>query len=152
MKKYLLMLFMLLGTTLGALAQSQIEITGKVTDPSGEPLIGANVVIKDRPGMGAITNIDGVYKIKVQQYKTLVYSYIGYISKEVIVKGDKTTIDVQLSEEKVNAVDEVVVTGMGAQKKLTVTGAVTNVNIGDLKHYSTSNFTNTLAGNVNTKK
>jgi TonB-linked SusC/RagA family outer membrane protein len=148
MKKCLLMLFMLLGTTLGALAQSQIEITGKVTDPSGEPLIGANVVIKDQPGMGAITNSDGVYKIKVQPYKTLVYSYIGYIGKEVVVKGDKTTINVQLNEEKVNAVDEVVVTGMGAQKKLTVTGAVTNVNIGDLKHYSTSDFTNTLAGNV----
>ncbi len=53
-----------------------------------------------------------------------------------------------MQEEVQNAVDEVVVTAMGTQKKLNVTGAITNVNMGDLKHYTSSNLSNTLAGNV----
>lgn len=148
MKKYLLMLFMMLGIAANALAQESLEISGVVTDPTGETIIGANVSVKDVPGLGAITNADGQYKIKVKQYQTLVFSYLGFEKKEVLIKGDKTRIDVQLSEESVNAVDEVIVTAMGTQKKLNVTGAITNVNMGDLKHYTSSNISNTLAGNV----
>ena len=53
-----------------------------------------------------------------------------------------------MQEEKINAVDEVVVTGLGKQKKLTITGAITNVDVDKLRKYPTSNFTNALAGNV----
>ena len=148
MKKYLVMLFVLLGMTISAFAQERLEITGTVSDANGDPIIGVNVTIKDATGLGVITDIDGHYKIKVEPYKTLVFSYIGFQNVEVLVKGDKHVIDVKMSEEKINAVDEVVITGMGAQKKLTVTGAVTNVDVDNLKHYSTSNFTNALAGNV----
>jgi TonB-linked SusC/RagA family outer membrane protein len=148
MKRYIIMLLSLLAVTTGALAQSEMEITGKVTDPTGEELIGVSVVVKDVKGLGVITDIEGNYKIKVRQYQTLVFSYIGYKPQEVLVKGDRQVINVTLEEDTKNAVDEVVVTGMGTQKKLTVTGAVTNVNMGDLKHYSSSNLSNTLAGNV----
>ena len=148
MKKYIAILLLAIGTSISALAQSDIEVTGTVTDPSGEPLIGANVVIKDVKGLGVITDIDGNYKIKAKEYQTLVFSYIGFKSKEVLIKSNLKNLNVQLDEEKVNAVDEVVVTGMGTQKKLTVTGAVTNVNMDDLKHFSSSNLSNTLAGNV----
>ena len=148
MKKYIALLLLALGTTLSALAQNEITITGRVTDQSGEAVIGGSVIVKDAKGLGTITDYDGNYKIKVQQYRTLVFSYIGYKTQEVLVKGDKTVINIQLVEDVQNAVDEVVVTGMGTQKKLTVTGAVTNVKMDDLKHYSTSNLTNTLAGNV----
>ncbi len=95
-----------------------------------------------------ITNIDGKYNIKIQQYHTLVFSYIGYKPVSVLVKGDKKVIDVQMSEEKTNAIDEVVVTGLGTQKKLTVTGAITNVDVSQMKQFPSSNFTNALAGNV----
>ncbi|MBR0269415.1 MAG: TonB-dependent receptor plug domain-containing protein, partial [Prevotella sp.] len=148
MKRYIIMLLSLLAVTTGALAQSEMEITGKVTDPTGEELIGVSVVVKDVKGLGVITDIEGNYKIKVRQYQTLVFSYIGYKPQEVLVKGDRQVINVTLEEDTKNAVDEVVVTGMGTQKKLTVTGAVTNVDMGDLKHYSSSNLSNTLAGNV----
>ena len=148
MKKYIALLLLALGTTLSALAQNEITITGRVTDQTGEAVIGGSVIVKDAKGLGTITDYDGNYKIKVQQYRTLVFSYIGYKTQEVLVKGDKTVINVQLQEDIQNAVDEVVVTGMGTQKKLTVTGAVSNVKMDDLKHYSTSNLTNTLAGNV----
>ncbi|MBQ8127513.1 MAG: TonB-dependent receptor [Prevotella sp.] len=148
MKRYIIALLLVLGTTLSALAQNEITITGRVTDQSGEAVIGGSVIVKDAKGLGTITDYDGNYKIKVEQYRTLVFSYIGYKTQEVLVKGDKTVINIQLVEDVQNAVDEVVVTGMGTQKKLTVTGAVTNVKMDDLKHYSTSNLTNTLAGNV----
>ena len=139
---------MLLGTTVSALAQNTLEVSGTVVDNTGEPLVGVSVTVKDQPGLGAITNIDGEYRIKAQEYKTLVFSYVGFQSYETVVKSGNTTINVTLNEETVNAVDEVVVVGMGIQKKLTLTGAVSNVNMDDLKHYSSSNLTNTLAGNV----
>ena len=148
MKKFIALLLLALSTTLSALAQNEITVTGRVTDATGEAVIGGSVIVKDAKGLGTITDYDGNYKIKVQQYRTLVFSYIGMKTQEVLVKGDKTTINIVLQEDIQNAVDEVVVTGMGTQKKLTVTGAVTNVKMDDLKHYSTSNLTNTLAGNV----
>ena len=148
MKKISIILVMFLGVTASALAQNVIEVVGTVSDASGEPIIGANVTIKNVSGLGAITDIDGNYKIKVKEYQHLLFSYLGYEDVEVIITPDKKRVDVTLAEEKINAVDEVVVTGMGTQKKLTLTGAVTNVNMEDLKHYNTSNFSNTLAGNV----
>ena len=148
MKRYIVTLFVFLGLTVSALAQNQMEVVGTVVDGAGEPIIGANVTVKDAKGLGAITDIDGNYKIKVKEYQTLRFSYIGFETVETLVKPGMNRVDITLAEEKVNAVDEVVVTGMGTQKKLTVTGAVTNVNMEDLKHYTTSNFSNTLAGNV----
>jgi TonB-linked SusC/RagA family outer membrane protein len=148
MKKYLVILLMLLGTTLNALAQGQLTVTGTVTDAKGEPLVGVNVTVKDNSNLGAITNVDGKYTIKAKEYQTLVFSYIGFSNVEVILKGSKNTYNIKMTEEKVNAVDEVVITGMGTRKKLTLTGAVTNVNVSDLKQYSTSNISNTLAGSV----
>ena len=148
MKKYILTFIMLLGIAVGALAQNPVEVTGTVIDNTGEPLIGVSVTVKGNVGLGAITDIDGNYKIKVAEYQTLVFSFIGFQTQEVLVKDGKTRYDITMEEEVTNAVDEVVVTGFGSQKKLTVTGAVTNVNMTDLKHYSTSNLTNTLQGNV----
>ena len=62
MKRYIIMLLSLLAVTTGALAQSEMEITGKVTDPTGEELIGVSVVVKDVKGLGVITDIEGNYK------------------------------------------------------------------------------------------
>jgi TonB-linked SusC/RagA family outer membrane protein len=148
MKKHLTILFLMLTVALSAMAQNEYTIKGRVVDSSGMEVIGASVIVKDSKGLGTITDIDGNYSIKVPQYRTLVFSYIGYKTQEVLIKGDKLTIDIIMQEDVQNAIDEVVVTGMGTQKKLTVTGAVSNVKMEDLKHYSTSNLTNTLAGNV----
>ena len=148
MKKLFILFWMSCCIVFNALAQEQLNISGTVTDAAGEALIGVSVTVKDAKGLGTITNIDGKYNIKIQQYQTLVFSYIGYKSVSVLVKGDKKVIDVQMSEEKTNAIDEVVVTGLGTQKKLTVTGAITNVDVSQMKQFPSSNFTNALAGNV----
>ena len=147
MKRYIIMFFVLIGTATGLWAQNTIEVTGTITDNTGEPLIGANVVVKNVKGLGVIADLDGNFKIKVNEYQTLVFSYIGYKTKEVVIKNG-SPLSIVLEQDQVNAVDEVVVTGMGTQKKLTVTGAVTNVNVEDMKHYSSSNLSNALAGNA----
>lgn len=148
MKKLFILFWMSCCIVFNTLAQEQLNISGTVTDAAGEALIGVSVTVKDAKGLGTITNTDGKYNIKIQQYHTLVFSYIGYKPVSVLVKGDKKVIDVQMSEEKTNAIDEVVVTGLGTQKKLTVTGAITNVDVSQMKQFPSSNFTNALAGNV----
>lgn len=103
---------MMLGVAANALAQEELVITGTVTDANGEPIIGANISRKDDPGLGAITNYEGKYKINAKQYQTLVFTYIGFKKVEVLLKDTKTTIDVKMQEEVQNAVDEVVVTAI----------------------------------------
>ena len=148
MKKYLFFIILLLGVCVSTMAQNVLEISGKVTDGKNEPLIGVSVTVKDAVGLGTITDADGHYSIKVKEYQTLVFNYIGFDKVEVLIKGDKKIINVKMKEEDASSLDEVVVTAMGSQKKLTVTGAITNVNMDDLKHQPSSNISNTLAGNV----
>jgi TonB-linked SusC/RagA family outer membrane protein len=147
MKKHIIILVFLISTSLNLAAQANIYVSGTVKDAKGEALIGVSITIKDVPGMGTVTDLDGHYKLKMEPYHTLVFTYIGYETKEVLVK-DQHTVNIIMKEAAANALNEVVVTGMGTQKKLTVTGAVTNVDIAQLKQYSTSNLSNALAGNV----
>ena len=147
MKKSLNLIILLLFTCLNISAQKIMKITGNVTDNNGEPLIGVSVVIKNQKGLGTVTDINGDFNINVTQYQTLEFSYIGFKSKEILVK-DQSTINIKMEIEDSNILNEVIVTGLGAQKKLTVTGAITNVDVGQMKLYSSSNFTNTIAGNV----
>ena len=147
MKKIFLLFWLVIGCMSTSYAQEQqIEVTGVVTDNNKEPLIGANITVKNMPGFGVMTDINGRYKIKVSDYATLVYSYIGFKTQEKIVKGNKV-IDVVLKEDEANVLDEVTITGTGAQKKITVTGAVTTVDVSQLKTPSAS-ITNALAGTV----
>ena len=141
----IMMSFLLFSVSL--MAQNQVTVIGTVVDQNKEPLIGVNITVKDQPGFGAITDIDGKYSIKVQQYSTLIYSYIGFDKQEVLVKNQKE-INVRLKESSGSVLDEVVITGTGAQKKITVTGAITNVNMSELAATPSANITNSLAGNV----
>ena len=151
MKNFLLTTILFLSAMLSSLsAQEQtVTVTGKVTDESNEPVIGANVFVKDVPGMGVITDLDGNYILKdVQLYRTLVFSFVGMETQEIIVKDNSmTTINVQLKEASKSVLDEVVVTGTGAQKKITTTGAVSTVDVEQLKT-PTSSISNALAGVV----
>ena len=147
MKKILITFILSLVCILGVRAQESVIVTGVVTDSNKEPLIGVNITVGDMVGLGAITDINGQYKIKVEPYRRLVFSYIGFDKVEVLIK-DQRTVNITMKESKASVIDEVVITGTGAQKKLTVTGAVTNVNVGDLKSNPTGSISNALAGNV----
>lgn len=150
MKKFILFLFLLLaGWNVSSYAQqkAQIEVTGVVTDAkTKEPLIGVNITIKNSPGLGTMTDINGRYRIKVEPYSYLIFSYIGFDKQEVLFKENRV-INVSLKESEANVLDQVVITGTGVQKKITVTGAVTTVDVNDLKT-PTASVTNALAGVV----
>ncbi|QDH80965.1 TonB-dependent receptor [Echinicola soli] len=102
-----------------------IQVTGKVLDDTGEPLPGASVVVEGEPSKGTVTDIDGNYSIEAAEGATLVFSYIGFESKKVVV-GSQSTINVTLTMST-SSLEEVVVVGYGTQKKLSVVGAVDQV-------------------------
>ena len=95
MRNIILLFLLIVGWTTTAYAQNEqekLEVTGIVTDARNEPLVGVNVTVKNVPGVGAITDIDGRYKIKVPNYSYLVFSYVGFDKQEIFVK-DKKNLD-----------------------------------------------------------
>ena len=147
MKNFLFICMLLLGLSTSALAQESIVVTGVVTDTNKEPMIEVNVSISNIPGLGAITDLNGKYSIKMPPYHKLVFTYIGFEKVEVLVK-EQRTVNVTMKEASAREIDEVVITGTGAQKKLTVTGAITNVDVDVLKANPSGSMANALAGNV----
>lgn len=147
MKQRILMLFAFL-VLMSGLAMAR-TITGTVLDASAddEPIIGASVVIKGM-NVGVTTDIDGRFSIKIpEKAKTLIVSYVGMKRQEFAIDKIREN-DLTVRMESDNQLEEVVVTGMGARRKITLTGAVTNVNVEEMKHSSSSNLSNALAGNV----
>lgn len=108
---------------------SDIKVTGKVTDATGESLIGASISIKNGK-MLAITDVNGIFNVTVPENATLLVSYIGYQTQEVAV-GGRTQINVVLKEAAGN-LNEVVVVGYTTQKKKDLTGAVSLVSSKDI--------------------
>ena len=120
-KKFCNYLMLLLGTLICSSAYSQQSISGTVLDGKSEPLIGVNILVKNT-GRGTVTDLDGKYALQANQGETLVFSFTGFTSKEVVV-GSNPVMNITLDEGA--ALDEVVVVAYGSQKKVTVTGAVT---------------------------
>ncbi|MEZ4988749.1 MAG: carboxypeptidase-like regulatory domain-containing protein, partial [Saprospiraceae bacterium] len=126
--KWSLALGALLFCTVGLIAQR--TITGQMTDAgTGEPLIGANVVVQGTT-TGTVTDFDGMYSIDASEGAVLEFSYTGYSTQQITV-GAANVIDVALESGQI--LDEVVVVAYGKQKKVTVTGAVVGVQGEQLK-------------------
>ena len=106
-----------------AVAFAQSKVSGLVTDKTGEPLIGVNVLEKGTTN-GMITNIDGKFVLNVAKGKTLVISYVGYKTQEVVVNS--ATLNVVLEEDS-ETLEEVVVIGYGSMSRKDVTSAITTV-------------------------
>ena len=147
MRNFLLTCMLLLGLSFSVLAQDNIVVTGLVLDTNKEPMIGVNVSVANMPGLGSITDINGKFMIKMPAYNKLVFSYIGYDKVEVLVK-EQRVVNVTMQESSATTIDEVVVTGTGVQKKIAVTGAITNVDVEALKANPSSSVVDGLAGVV----
>ena len=147
MKKRLLFLFgvLLCLQTQFVAAQSR-AVTGKVTDASGNGLPGVSVKVKSST-VGAITDGSGAYSVNLPSDKnTLVYSYIGFVSKEVPV-GSKSQVDVSL-EEDATSLSEVVVVGYGTQKKSQLTGAISQVTAKQINEMPLTSLGQAMQGRV----
>lgn len=137
---WVLFIFIELGAS-SIYAQSK-AVQGIVTGPDGLGLPGANVVEKVTR-KGTVTDFDGKYAINVSQGATLVISFVGFETKEVVV-GNQTSINVSLKAN--NALDEVVVVGYGTSKKSDVTGALTSISSKDFDKQPLSNVNQALQG------
>ncbi len=128
--------------------QTNLKISGKVTDSSDDPLPGVTVIIKGTTN-GTVTNADGVYSISnVPEDAILLFSFVGMKTQEITVAG-KVSIDVVMTEDYIG-IDEVVAIGYGVQKKSDLTGAVSTIKIENslISNVPNVNALQTIKGNV----
>ena len=129
---------------IGAQAFAQTSVSGKVTDSSGEPLVGVNVLVKGTTN-GTMTDYNGNWNLSnLRQGAVLVFSSIGYASEEVTV-GSNNVINVTLKDDSA-FLDEVVVVGYGTARKKDVSGSIASVNFANDKNVSALPNPNALAG------
>jgi TonB-linked SusC/RagA family outer membrane protein len=139
----LLILILFFGTYLGA---QNKNITGIITDAkSNDPIIGASILIKGTT-LGTITDLDGKFELTANSNQTLQISYIGYATQEVVV-GDRTSFNIALSVEDI-LIDQVVIVGYGAQRKVDITGATVSVKGDELAKQPVMTATQALQGKV----
>lgn len=141
-KRYLLTigLFLSLITT-----QAQNPTINGTVSGDGLPLAGVTIIVKGT-NTGTITDFDGKYEIAAKTNDVLIFSYLGFNTREITIK-EKTSINVVL-EENLSQLDEVVVVGYGTQKKKEVTGAVVNVSSDVIEKTATSDLGTALQGKV----
>ena len=118
-------------------------LKGAVKDQNGEPVIGANVVVKGTTN-GTVTDVDGNFTLEVSNTDVLLVSFIGYMTREIPVK-DRNILNINLIEDT-KSLDEVVVVGYGTQKKVNLTGAVNVISNEDFENRQASTVSQLLQG------
>ena len=140
-----LLLFFAFMLPIGALAQNNIQLTGTVTDTTGETVIGASVLEKGTTN-GVITDIDGNFSLSVSPNATIIISYVGYAAQEIPLNG-RQSLKIILKEDT-ETLDEVVVIGYGTMKKSDMTGAISSVDTEELTKRATTNPAEALQGKI----
>lgn len=125
----------------------QFSVAGVILDDTGEPCIGATVRVKNEPGVGTISDVDGKFAIKVKPGATLLFEYVGMETIQRTILKDEPSLSVKFKVAKTNAIDEVVVTGLVSQKKVSVVGAVSTINMDELRTPGTS-LVNMIGGRM----
>lgn len=122
------------------------RVKGIVTDQSGEPIIGANVLQAGSSSNGTITDVDGHFELELPGNATLKVTYIGYTTQEVALKG-RASLAISLQEDS-ELLDEVIIVGYGTARKKDLTGAVGLVKGDDLAQRRTTQLSSALQGAV----
>ncbi|MBL7779688.1 MAG: TonB-dependent receptor [Saprospiraceae bacterium] len=129
------------------LSAQSLTIRGIVTDPGGEPLIGATIRVVNAPNRGAITDTKGSYVIQASPGERLTFTYTGYLDQTVTVPADGSAVNLLMSPNP-KVLDEIVVVGYGTQKKSDLTGAVASVSSEQLKNTVVTNLDQALQGRI----
>lgn len=140
-------IFTLVFSCFSVLLFSQNKISGVVKDENGELLIGVTVMQKNTVN-GTVTDLDGFFELDLSSTADpiLQFSMIGFLTEEVNVE-EQTYVDLTLIEETIG-LEEVVVIGFGTQKKVSITGAISNVSAEEISSTPVSSVTNSLAGRI----
>lgn len=146
MKLYKVFLTVILSFSVSVAFAQKIDVTGKVTDEKGEPMPGVGVIDKNNPKVGTVTDLDGVYKIKVAKEGFLEFSFMSYENALVPVEGRKV-VNVQM-KPSMEQLEKVVVIGYGTSKKSDLTGAVSVVDAEDLTKSPITSVAQALQGRV----
>lgn len=139
---HLVVLFLLCSPA--AFAQSNVNVSGRVTDEAGQPIIGAGVMLSSDQTVGTTTDLDGNYSLSIPSNATLVISCIGYQTERVAVAG-RSEVNVTMREDA-EFLEETVVIGYGVQRKSDITGAIASVGEADLQNRSTTDAAAALQG------
>ena len=123
-----------------------LEVKGKVLDENGEAMPGVGIIVKSKPGKGAVSDINGAYSITVDGRDTLEFSFLGYMTAEEPVRN-RARIDVAL-EPQSTMLDQTVVIGYGTSKKMDLTGAVAVVEMDDIKDTPVTSVAESLQGRI----
>lgn len=134
------------GMAYGQDTPTQVTVSGVVVDESGEGYPGATVYVKNIPGKGVVSDLDGKFSIKVDVNSVLVIQAVGMKSIEQLVTKSIKDQKFVLKED-VSSVDEVVITGLSSQKKVSVVGAISTIDVSELKTPGTS-LTNMIGGRM----
>lgn len=133
--------------SIGMFAQNTIDVAGLVFDEQGMELIGVTVQVEGKQGTGTVTDIDGRFKLTgIPAGSKLVFSFVGYVSQTKKYEASRLKERITL-KEKVNEFDEVVIAGRSTQRKISVVGAITNVDPGSIQSPAVS-VSNMLGGRV----
>ena len=133
------------GSDTSSVSRKNIAVKGRVVDQNGEPVIGANIIVKGTSN-GAVTDLEGNYQLSdVADNAMLEFSYLGYQS--LILKATDNRVAYVVMHEDVETIEEVVVVGYGVQKKANLTGAVSSINMDEiLGNRPVSTVSNVLMG------
>lgn len=121
-------------------------VKGKIRDKKGHPLIGVNIYVKNNPGLGIMSDENGEFQIRVHCSDILIFSHIGYKSKEIFVLHWKPEQKIYLEEEN-HEMEEVRIIGFGQQRKISVIGALSDMKM-EGKNFPLTSFSNMISGNV----
>ena len=127
-------------------APQKSQVTGKIVDSNGEPLIGVSVVEKGNKTNGAVTDIDGNFSLNVPSNSTLLVSYVGYKPQEVAV-GGKRSVSITLHEDA-EMLNDVVVIGYGTVKKADLAGSVAVMDTKSFKDQPVARVEDALNGRM----
>ena len=138
-------ILLLLFASFAAMAQERV-VSGKVTSgDDGSAIPGANIIVKGTSS-GTVTDTDGNFKINAGSNATLIFSFVGYVSQEVVL-GSQSTVDVSLLSD-VTSLSEIVVTGYGTQEKKELTSSITSVKSEDFNKGTVNDPAQLLQGKV----
>lgn len=141
-----IMVLLMIALLSSAQEGNQAQVSGRVTDDSGQPVSGVSVKVKYRSEIDVATDDKGQFSIVVSPNDTLLFTHVGYASQEIPVENRIVFNVIMVTSESM--MEEITVVGYGTQRKITFTGAQSTISIREMEKTSTPSLSNAIAGKL----